>query len=85
MIKTTIRQWSRRKLSLKGRAKVSTSHIYSILYRLSVLPHQGNEKNLLVPVLFHLLCCDRSPKLRHEVSCLHLSEGGLVMPDAEIR
>lgn len=78
-----IRLLSQRKFFLKGRAEFCALHIYYILlYRLLAIPLSCAELILLVRV-FLIYCGDyRAPKVRHDVCCLHKSEGGLAMPDS---
>ena len=48
--------WLRRRLSLKGRAEVCSSHIYSLaVYRLSVLPIPATILLKLERILFQFL------------------------------
>ena len=81
-----VKLWSRRNLSLKGKAEVCASHIYPIfLYRLSVLPLPPDVLIILVRFLFSFLWGGKSPKVTREICYLHPSEGGLGMPFIEIR
>lgn len=76
--------WSRKKITLKGKAEVCFLHMYPILLRLLVLPLPYTELILLVQILFHLLWVDKAPKVCHKVCCLHLFVGGLGMPSVKI-
>lgn len=79
-----VRLSSRRRISLKGRANVCESHIWSIfLYRLSIFPVLCSKRNLLVLDLFHFLW-GMSRKVRFEVCCFYPSVCGLGMHDFEI-
>lgn len=54
--KATVHLWSQRKLSLKERVEICTSHIYLILlYQFLILPPQCTKLVKLVQVLFHFL------------------------------
>ena len=78
--------WLRRRLSLKGRAEVCNSHIYSLaVYRLSVLPIPATILFKLERILFQFLWAKRHPLLRREICYLHPSEGGLGVPNVEVR
>ena len=78
--------WISRNLSLKGRAEVCNSHIYPIfIYRLSVLPIPSDTLLYLQRALFNFLWLGRAPMVCRDVCYLHPSEGGLGMPNVEIR
>jgi len=78
--------WSRRRLSLKGRAEVCISYIYPlILYRLSVLPIPSTLLIQLERALFQFIWGKRAPMVRRDICCLHPSEGGLGVPSVETR
>ena len=78
--------WLRRRLSLKGRAEVCNSHIYSLaVYRLSVLPIPATILFKLERILFQFLWAKRHPLVRREICYLHPSEGGLGVPNVEVR
>ena len=78
--------WLRRRLSLKGRAEVCCSHIYSLaVYRLSVLPIPATILFKLERILFQFLWAKRHPLVRWEICYLHPSEGGLGVPNVEAR
>ena len=78
--------WLRRRLSLKGRAEVCNSHIYSLaIYRLSVLPIPATILFKLERILFQFLWAKRHPLVRREICCLHPSEGGLGVPNVEVQ
>ena len=78
--------WLRRRLSLKGRAEVCCSHIYSLaVYRLSVLPIPATILFKLERILFRFLWAERHPLVRREICFLHPSEGGLGVPNVEAR
>ena len=78
--------WSRRRLSLKGKAEVCGSHIYPlILYRLSVLPLPVTYLVNLERALFQFIWGRRAPMVRREICFLHPSEGGLGVPNVETR
>ena len=60
--------WLRRRLSLKGRAEVCSSHIYSLaVYRLSVLPIPATILFKLERILFQFLWVKRHPLVRREI------------------
>ena len=78
--------WLRRRLSLKGRAEVCCSHIYSLaVYRLSVLPISPTILFKLERILFQFIWATRYPLVRWEICYLHPSEGGLGVPNVEAR
>ena len=78
--------WLRRRLSLKGRAEVCNSHIYSLaVYRLSVLPIPATILFKLERILFQFLWAKRHPLVQREICYLHPSEGGLGVPNVEVR
>ena len=78
--------WLRRRLSLKGRAEVCCSHIYSlVVYRLSVLPIPATILFKLERILFQFIWAKRFPSVRREICYLHPSEGGLGVPNVEAR
>ena len=78
--------WLRRRLSLKGRAEVCSSHIYSlVVYQLSVLPIPATILFKLERILFQFIWAKRFPSVRREICYLHPSEGGLGVPNVEAR
>ena len=78
--------WLRRRLSLKGRAEVCCSHIYSlVVYRLSVLPIPPTILFKLERILFQFIWAKRFPLVRREICYFHPSEGGLGVPNVEAR
>ena len=78
--------WLRRRLSLKGRAEVCSSYIYSLaVYLLSVLPIPATILFKLERILFQFLWAKRHPLVRREICYLHPSEGGLGVPNVEVR
>ena len=86
-VENTLTRWSRRNLSLKGRAEVCGSHIYPlIVYQMSVLPLPCTVLAKLVDALYTFLWgVSRAPMVRREICQLHPSEGGLGMPDIGAR
>ena len=83
---TATELWLRRRLSLKGRAEVCCLHIYSlVVYRLSVLPIPCTILFKLERILFQFVWAKRFPLMRWEICYLHLSEGGLGVPNVETR
>ena len=75
--------WLRRRLSLKGRAEVCYSHIYSlVVYPLSVLPIPCTILFKLERILFQFVWAKRFPLVRREICYLHPSEG---VPNVEAR
>ena len=78
--------WLRRRLSLKGRAEVCSSHIYSLaVYRLSVLPIPPTILFKLERILFQFVWAKRFPLVRREIYYLHPSEGGVGVLSVEAR
>ena len=78
--------WLRRRLSLKGRAEVCCSHIYLlVLYRLSVLPIPCTILFKWERILFQFVWAKRFPLVRRKICYFHLSEGGLGVPNVEMR
>ena len=78
--------WLCRRLSLKGRAELCCSHIYSLaVYRLSVLPIPPTILFKLERILFQFLWAKRHPLVRREICCLHPFEGSLGVPNVEAR
>ena len=78
--------WLRRRLSLKGRAEVCYSHIYSlVVYRLSVLPIPPTILFKLERILFQFIWAKRFSLVQREICYLHPSEGGLGVPNVETR
>ena len=78
--------WLRRRFSLKERAEVCCSHIYSlVVYRLSVLPIPPTTLFKQEKILFQFIWAKRYPLVRREICYLHPSEGGLGVPNVEAR
>ena len=78
--------WLRRRLSLKGRAEVCCSHIYSLaVYRRPVLPIPCTILFKLERILFQFVWAKRFPLVRREICYFHPSEGGLGVPNVEAR
>ena len=76
--------WLRRRLSLKGRAEVCCSHIYSlVVYQLSVLPIPSTILFKLEMILFQFVWAKRFPLVRWVICYLHPPEGGLGVPNVE--
>ena len=64
--------------------EVCCSHIYSLaVYRLSLLPIPATILFKLERILFQFLWAKRHPLVRREICYLHLSEGGLGVPNVE--
>ena len=78
--------WLHRRLSLKGRAEVCCSHIYSlVIYWLSVLPIPCTIPFKLERILFQFVWAKRFHLVRWEICYLHPSKGGPGVPDVETR
>ena len=73
-------------LSLKGRAEVCCSHIYSlVIYWLSVLPILCTILFKLERILFQFFWAKRFPLVRQEICYLHLSESSLGVLNVEMQ
>ena len=85
-VEKTCHLWSRRGLSLKGRAEVCASHIYPlIVYLLSILPLPDNIMSKLEAVMFEFLWQEKKHLVNRGICQLHPSEGGLGMPNLKTR
>ena len=83
---TATELWLRRRLSLKDRAEVCCSHIYSlVVYRLSVLPIPPTILFKLERIVFQFVWAKRFPLEWREICHLHPSEGGLGVLNVEAR
>ena len=73
--------WSRRKLSVKGRAQACSMYVFPIiLYYLSILPLPGRILSGLTRSLFRVLWRWGHPHVRRETCIQRLVHGGLGMP-----
>ena len=81
-VETRIREWFRRRLSLKGRAEACATYIFPlILYRLAVLPLPAARLLALERALYRFLWKGRRPMVRRQVCSQRPCNGGIGMPD----
>ena len=69
----------------RARYSASGSHIYSLVYRLSVLPMPPTILFKLERILFQFVWAKRFPLVRRKICYCHPSEGGLGMPNVKTR